>query len=80
MAAMNLKIVGDRAAIAKLGKEEIVILPLRKYKAILQLMEDLEDIADSVRSMEEYRSGKPRPFADYVTKRRAKRCVQNSKR
>ncbi len=79
MTAMTLKIIGQKTAIARLGKNEVVLLPLSKYKAILQLIEDLEDIADS-RSMEEYRSGKSRPFADYVTKRRAKRRVPNSKR
>ncbi len=80
MTAMTLKIIGQKTAIARLGKNEVVLLPLSKYKAILQLIEDLEDIADSGRSMEEYRSGKSRPFADYVTKRRAKRRVPNSKR
>jgi hypothetical protein len=80
MAAMTLKIVGQKTAIAKLGKREVVLLPMAKYQALIRHLEDLEDILDSQQSIAEYRAGQGRPFAAYLKERRAKRRVSNSKR
>ena len=80
MPEMTLKVVGQKSVVVRLGKDEVVMIPFRKYQALLQKLEDLEDILDSQRAMAEYRSGKGRPFTEYLRERRSKRRVSNHKR
>lgn len=80
MSAMSLKIVGEKTAIAKLGKQDVVLLPLTHYQRLMQRLEDLEDLLDSQRVLAEYRAGQGRAFSDYLKKRRGKLCVSNHKR
>ena len=80
MAAMTFKVVGGKTAVAQIGKHEVVLLPVRKYQALLHRLEDLEDVLAANRGMSEFRAGHGRPFASYVKERRAKHRVSNSKR
>ncbi len=47
-------------------EEEIVILPFSRYEALLEQIEDLKDIQDNYKAMEEYRMGKGRPFREFL--------------
>lgn len=60
----------------KSGNLELVVLPRAKYEAILEQIEDLKDIHDSIESLREYRAGKQISFNHYDARRKAKR-VQN---
>ncbi len=80
MTAMTLKVIGEKTAISKIWKNEVIVLPLRKYQALLSQLEDLEDLLDSQRAMAEYRAGQGRPFSTYLKERRTKRRVSNHKR
>ncbi|MBI5649739.1 MAG: hypothetical protein HZC40_04715 [Chloroflexi bacterium] len=80
MSEMTLKIIGQKSMTGRLGKEEVVVIPFRKYQALLQKLEDLEDVLDAQRAMAEYRAGKARPFNDYLKEHRSKRRVSSSKR
>ena len=80
MAAMNLKVGGEKTAVARIGKSEVVLLPLGKYQALLRRLADLEDVMDANRGMAEFRAGHGRPFADYLKGRKGKRRVSNPKR
>ena len=77
---MTLKIIGEETTIAKLGKDEVVLLPLKKYQTLVRRLEDLEDILDSQRGVAEYRAGQGRPFSAYLKDHRAKHRVSNPKR
>jgi hypothetical protein len=47
-------------------EEEIVIVPLSRYEALLQQVEDLKDIHDHYKVMEEYQIGEGRPFREFM--------------
>jgi len=79
MSEMTLKIVGQKSTTGRLGKDEVVVIPFRKYQALLQKIEDLEDVLDAQRAMVEYRAGKGRPFNDYLKEHRSKRRGSNFK-
>ena len=57
----------------KSGDLELVVLPKAKYEALLQQLDDLKDIHDSVESLKEYRAGKQTSFDDYDGRRKTKR-------
>ncbi|MCI0478048.1 MAG: hypothetical protein L0Y55_17530 [Anaerolineales bacterium] len=77
---MSLKIIGEKTAVAKIGKNDVVLLPLTRYQTLMKRLEDLEDLLDSQRSIAEYRAGQSRAFGEYVKERRGKRRVSNHKR
>ncbi len=57
----------------KSGDLELVVLPRAEYEALLEKLDDLKDIRDSLDALKEYRSGKHVSFERYETRRRAKR-------
>ncbi|MBS3920624.1 MAG: hypothetical protein KG012_17255 [Deltaproteobacteria bacterium] len=57
----------------KSGDLELVILPRVEYNALLEKLDDLKDIHDSVEALIEYRSGKRISFDRYDRRRKAKR-------
>lgn len=57
----------------KSGDLELVILPRVEYNALLEKLDDLKDIHDSVEALIEYRSGKCISFVHYDRRRKAKR-------
>ena len=57
----------------KSGDLELVVLPKTEYENLLQRLEDLQDIRDSIESLKEYRAGKRTAFDDYDTRRKTKR-------
>ncbi|MBM3128140.1 MAG: hypothetical protein FJ009_05815 [Chloroflexi bacterium] len=77
---MSLKIIGEKTAVAKIGKNDVVLLPLARYQTLMKRLEDLEDLLDSQRSVAEYRAGQGRAFGDYLKERRGKHRVSSSKR
>jgi len=57
----------------KSGDLELVVLPRAEYEALLEKLDDLKDIHDSVEALKEYRSGKCISFDRYDARRKAKR-------
>jgi hypothetical protein len=57
----------------KSGDLELVVLPRLEYNALLEELDDLKDIHDSVEALKEYRSGKRISFDHYDRRRKAKR-------
>jgi hypothetical protein len=55
------------------GDLELVVLPKTEYESLLQRLEDLQDIRDSIGSLKEYRAGKRIAFDDYDARRKTKR-------
>ncbi|RPJ03871.1 MAG: hypothetical protein EHM36_11645 [Deltaproteobacteria bacterium] len=55
------------------GELELVVLPKAEYEALLQRLDDLEDIHDSIESLKEYQAGKRTSFDDYDARRKTKR-------
>lgn len=55
------------------GDLELVILPRVEYDALLEKLDDLKDIHDSVKALKEYRSGNFISFDRYDALRKAKR-------
>jgi hypothetical protein len=55
------------------GDLELVVLPKAEYEALLQQLDDLKDIHDSIESLKEYRAGKRTSFDDYDARRKAQR-------
>ena len=81
MSPITLKVISEKTAVARIGKNDVVLLPLTRYQTLMKRLEDLEDILDSQRSIAEYRAGQERAFSDYLKERRGKRRVSvNAKR
>jgi hypothetical protein len=57
----------------KSGNLELVVLPRVEYDALLEKLDDLKDINDSVEALKEYQSGKRTSFDRYDARRKAKR-------
>ena len=57
----------------KSGNLELVVLPRVEYDALLEKLDDLKDIHDSVEALKEYQSGKRTSFDRYNARRKAKR-------
>jgi hypothetical protein len=57
----------------KSGDLELVVLPRVEYDALLEKLDDLKDIHDSIEALKEYQSGKRTSFDRYDAHRKAKR-------
>ena len=57
----------------KSGNLELVVLPRVEYDALLEKLDDLKDIHDSVEALKEYQSGKRISFDRYDARRKTKR-------
>ena len=57
----------------KAGNLELVVLPRIEYQALLEKLDDLKDLRDSIEALKEYQSGKYIPFDRYDARRKAKR-------
>ena len=57
----------------KSGNLELVVLPRVEYEVLLEKLDDLKDIHDSIEAMKEYQAGKRTSFDRYDARRRAKR-------
>jgi tRNA threonylcarbamoyladenosine modification (KEOPS) complex Cgi121 subunit len=56
----------------KSGDLELVVLPKAEYEALLDKLDNLRDIRDSIESLKEYRAGKRISFDDYDSRRKQK--------
>jgi hypothetical protein len=59
-------IANSKKAIREMKGEEIVIVPFPRYEALLQELEDLRDIHDHYKAIEDHRKGKGRVFREFV--------------
>lgn len=41
------------------------LLPPEQYEAVIELLEDIEDLQDALQAEAEYQAGQGRPFAEY---------------
>jgi hypothetical protein len=57
----------------KSGNLELVVLPRAEYDALLEKIDDLKDIHDSIEALKEYQSGKRMSFDRYDARRKTKR-------
>jgi PHD/YefM family antitoxin component YafN of YafNO toxin-antitoxin module len=55
------------------GDLELVVLPKAEYEALLDTLDNLRNIRDSIESLKEYRAGKRISFDDYDSRRNQKR-------
>ncbi|MEK9149538.1 MAG: hypothetical protein AAB267_05770 [Candidatus Desantisbacteria bacterium] len=67
---------GVKMMLQKLEKEEIVIIPLSRYEALLQQMEDLQDQENHYKAMEDYRQGEGRAFREFIAEQGGKFDLQ----
>jgi len=57
----------------KSGDLELIVLPRAEYDALLEKLDDLRDIRDSIEALKEYQSGKRVSIDQYDARRKAKR-------
>jgi oligoendopeptidase F len=57
----------------KFGDLELIVLPRAEYDALLEKLDDLRDIRDSIEALKEYQSDKRISFDQYDARRKAKR-------
>lgn len=57
----------------KSGDLELVVLPRAEYETLLDKLDDLKDIHDSMEALKEYQSGKLISFDRYDARRKARR-------
>jgi len=57
----------------KSGDLELIVLPRAEYEALLEKLDDLRDIRDSIEALKEHQSGKRISFDQYDARRKAKR-------
>ena len=55
------------------GNLELVVLPRIEYEALIEKLDDLKDLHDSLEAIKEYRSGKYIAFDQYEARRKTKR-------
>ena len=55
------------------GNLELVVLPRIEYEALIEKLDDLKDLHDSLEALKEYRSGKYISFHQYEARRKTKR-------
>jgi len=55
------------------GNPELVVLPRIEYQALLEKLDDLKDLRDSIEALKEYQSGKYISFDRYDARRKVKR-------
>jgi len=51
------------------------LLPPEQYEAVIELLEDIEDLQDALQAEAEYQADQSRPFAEYDAERRARTGV-----
>ena len=56
----------------KSGDLELVVLPRAEYQTLLDKLDDLKDIRDSIEALREYQSGKRVSFDRYDARRKTK--------
>jgi hypothetical protein len=52
------------------------LLPPEQYEAVIELLEDIEDLQDALQAEAEYQAGQGRPFAEYDAERKARTGVR----
>lgn len=55
------------------GNLELVVLPRIEYQALLEKLDDLKGLRDSIEALKEYQSGKYISFDRYDARRKVKR-------
>lgn len=55
------------------GTLELIVLPRVEYEALLEKLDDLKDVRDSLEALKEYHAGEYIPFDRYDARRKAKR-------
>ena len=55
------------------GDLELVVLPRIEYQSLLEKLDDLKDLRDSIEALKEYQSGKYISFDRYDARRKVKR-------
>ena len=53
------------------------LLPPEQYEAVIEFLEDIEDLEDALQAEAEYQAGQGRPFADYDAERKARTGVRS---
>jgi hypothetical protein len=51
------------------------LIPPAQYNALLELLEEIQDLHDAAISEAEYATGQGRPFSEYAAERKAKGSV-----
>ena len=52
------------------------LLPPEQYEAVIELLEDIQDLQDALQAEAEYEAGQGRPFAEYDAERKARTGVR----
>jgi len=63
----TITISGPAEMLSDLGTRKAVLLPLEEYEALLDRLEELEDIIDSHIALAEYRAGQGRSLQAYLS-------------
>ena len=53
------------------------LLPPEQYGAVIELLEDIEDLQDALQAEAEYQAGQGRLFAEYDAERKARTGVRD---
>jgi len=77
MTEMALTFSGSDKLLATIGERRMVLLPLEDYEALLEHLEDLEDLLASNLALAEYRAGAGRDFSEYLAERQQSYSVQD---
>lgn len=51
------------------------LLPPEQYEAVIEFLEDIEDLQDALQAEAEYQAGQGRPFTEYDAERKARTGV-----
>ncbi len=52
------------------------LLPPEQYEAVIELLEDIQDLQDALQAEAEYQAGQGRSFAEYDAERKARTGVR----
>lgn len=70
MENVAVTITGSSPMLGELGQRKAVLLPLEEYEALVERVEELEDLLDSERSLAAYRAGEGKSLEQYFAKRK----------